>query len=96
MINEKILYALVLVILMLSLGTGYYNKVEDWSYVDSFYFSTITLTTIGYGDLVPTKDSSKIFTSFYSIFGIGIMLYVIGTIISGYLIGKEEFFSSVV
>jgi hypothetical protein len=34
----------------------------------------MTLTTIGYGDLHPTSDFTKLFTMFYSIIGIGIFV----------------------
>lgn len=93
---DRIPYILVLVIILLSIGTVYYNKIENWSYVDSFYFSTMTLTTIGFGDLVPTKTTTKIFTSFYAMFGIGIMLYFLGSIIGGYLSDKESLFNKLI
>jgi voltage-gated potassium channel len=90
--NLKIIYSILLVIILLSIGTMYFHKEENWSYVDSFYFSTMTLTTIGYGDITPTKDKTKIFASFYAIFGIGIVLYVLGSVIGGYLFNKEKLF----
>jgi len=34
----------------IGLGTVIYHFVEGWSWLDSLYFSVITLTTIGYGD----------------------------------------------
>ena len=71
--RKRIIFAFVLVVLLLAIGTVYYNVAEGWSYVDSFYFSTMTLTTIGFGDLTPTTDGAKIVTSFYAIFGIGII-----------------------
>ncbi len=30
-----------------------FSAVEDWTYADSLYFSFISLTTIGFGDIVP-------------------------------------------
>ena len=95
-INLKLLYAVILVIILLSIGTLYYNQIEGWSYVDSVYFSTMTLTTVGYGDLVPTTDASKIFTSVYSVFGIGIMLYLLISVVSQYLLSKEKYFDNVI
>ena len=80
----------------MSLGTIYFNQTENWSYVDSFYFSTMTLTTIGFGDLVPTRDDTKIFTSFYAMFGIGIMLYFLGSVIGGYFSNKERLFERII
>ena len=77
--NERT--TIIIIIALLTIGTFYLHFSEDWSYVDSFYFSTITLTTIGYGDLYPSKDSTKIFISLYAMFGIGIMLYALGSII---------------
>lgn len=84
-LNRNIIYALVIGALLLSAGTAYYHQAEGWSYVDSFYFSTMTLTTIGYGDLVPTTDTSKIVTSIYSIVGIGIILYLATSIALSYI-----------
>jgi hypothetical protein len=40
--------------------------------IDSFYFSTITLATVGYGDFVPTTVAGRTFTIFYVMFGAGI------------------------
>ena len=43
-------------------GTIFYRHVQGWSWIDSLYFSVITLATVGYGDLTPTTEWSKIFT----------------------------------
>lgn len=68
---------LLITVLILISGTLFYSKVEGWRVLDSLYFSVMTLTTIGYGDLHPTTDFSKIFTIFYSIIGIGVFVSLI-------------------
>lgn len=55
-------------------GMVFYHLVEGWSWVDSFYFSVVTLSTVGYGDLSPTTDAAKLFTTLYIIFGISIFI----------------------
>ncbi|MEK6856473.1 MAG: potassium channel family protein [Nanoarchaeota archaeon] len=79
--------SIILLVVFLLVGTFFFHYAEEWSYTDSFYFSTITLTTIGYGDLYPSKDSSKIFVSFYALFGIGFVLYTLGSIIGESIVG---------
>jgi voltage-gated potassium channel len=54
-------------------GTLVYSILEDWSLVDALYFSVVTLTTIGYGDLHPTTDASRLFTILYILSGLGIV-----------------------
>lgn len=68
---------LLVAVLILVSGTLFYNNIEGWSIVDSAYFSVMTLTTIGYGDLHPTTDLSKLFTMFYAIVGIGVFVALI-------------------
>ena len=70
---------LVATIILIS-GTLFYSKVEQWNLLDSAYFCVMTLTTIGYGDLHPTDDFSKLFTMFYSIIGIGVFVTLIAQI----------------
>ena len=59
---------------VLSMGTFFYWRVEHWSLVDSFYFSVVTLATVGFGDLHPSSDVAKLFTAAYIIVGVGILV----------------------
>jgi hypothetical protein len=64
----------MLVILTLAFGTVAYHSIEGWRWLDSLYFSVMTLTTIGFGDFVPATDLGKIFTIVYVFMGLGILL----------------------
>jgi voltage-gated potassium channel len=57
----------------LAIGTFFYANTEGWRLLDALYFSVVTLTTIGYGDLAVTTDAGKVFTIVYSLVGIGII-----------------------
>lgn len=59
--------------LLLFGGTLFYRHVEGWSWLDSLYFSVVTLATIGYGDFAPQTDLGKFFTIFYIIVGFGVV-----------------------
>lgn len=59
---------------MLLIGMFVYHWLEGWSFIDALYFCVITLATIGYGDLTPTTPEAKLFTIFYVINGIGILV----------------------
>jgi hypothetical protein len=58
---------------LLVVGTVGYRLLEDWSWVDAFYFSAVAVTTVGFGDLTPSGDGSKLFTVAYIFAGIGLI-----------------------
>lgn len=78
----------------IALGTAFYKVVESWSWVDSFYFSVTTLTTVGYGDLAPSTTISKLFTTLFIFSGLGIVLTFLQTIAREQ--AKEPFFFRIV
>lgn len=67
-------------IIILFGGALFYHLIEGWSYLDSVYFSAITLTTIGYGDFSPQTDAGKIFTIIYIGIGVGLILTFVNTV----------------
>ena len=42
---------------------------ESYTVVDAFYFSMVTISTVGYGDLTPSSTGFRIFTVFYIFIG---------------------------
>jgi voltage-gated potassium channel len=81
--DPKFRTLVVLVLITLLSGTIFYSWVEGWSVVDALLFSVTTLTTVSYGNLVPTTTISKLFTVIYIFAGISIILGFIDTV------GKE-------
>lgn len=57
----------------LVVGTVAYHYIEGWSWVDAFYFSAVAGSTVGFGDLTPTTDGSKLFTVLYVFSSIAII-----------------------
>ena len=72
----SLLFLGIIIISALFLGTIVFHFLEGWSFVDSFYFVSITATTVGYGDLTPTHPLSKMITVIYALSIVPFVLYV--------------------
>jgi voltage-gated potassium channel Kch len=66
-------YALVFLTTMVLIGGGsvIYHHLMQLTWINAVYFTTVTLATVGYGDIVPKTDATKIFTIFYIFVGVG-------------------------
>ena len=59
---------------LLATGTVFYSLVEGWDPLDALYFSVISLATVGYGDLTPHTAIGKLFTIFFVLAGVGVLV----------------------
>ncbi len=48
--------------------------------MDSFYFTSMTMLTIGYGDITPHTDAGKIASVIFAFIAVGIALYSVNLI----------------
>jgi len=63
------------------------------SMLDAIWWTVATVTTVGYGDIVPVTDTGKIVAIFFMFFGIGVLaifLSVLGTMFYKRRFEKEE------
>ncbi|MBW2964916.1 potassium channel family protein, partial [Candidatus Woesearchaeota archaeon] len=56
--------------------------------IDAAYFTAVTMTTIGYGDIAPTHAVSKLFTIFFIFMGVGVFLFSV-TVIAEHYFGRR-------
>lgn len=70
------IFILVFFVIML-LGTVGFMLVEGLSPVDAFYFSLVTVTTVGYGDIHPATQPGKLLAVVLIICGVGTFLGVV-------------------
>lgn len=89
-IRTSVMSAIFSLVLLIGFGTWAYQQIEGWTFGESFYFSVATLTTVGYGDIHPTTDESRIFTAIYILVGVGIVFAALTNIGSKYLYTQEK------
>jgi hypothetical protein len=73
--------AAVSLVVTIATATVFYAWHEEWSVMDSLYFSMTTGLTIGYGDFAPTTAFSKAFTVVYALTTVGLFVSVTGLLL---------------
>ena len=76
--------AIVLFLGVILLGVLGYSSLFDYTLVDALYMTIITITTVGFGEVHPLTDASKIFTIFMILTSISIYGYLV-SVVSEYL-----------
>jgi len=66
----------MIMISILVLGTSGYMFIEGSNFLDSLYMTVITITTVGFGEVVPLTTAGKYFTILLITVGVGFVLFV--------------------
>jgi voltage-gated potassium channel len=83
-IELHIIIAILIVTILLFAGAIFYHEYENMSWVDAFYLTVATVMTIGYGDLHPTSEIAKIFTTIYAVISVPTFVFCFGIIVEDY------------
>lgn len=70
-------------------GVFGYRIISDYTWVDAFYMTVITITTVGFGTLTPLSPIEKIFTALLILSSIIIVGYAL-SVITEYLLSKNN------
>jgi len=87
--RSKIYTAVLLLVTVLSIGIIGFKIISGYTWIDSIYMTVITITTVGFGEVNPLDDFSKIFTIFLILASIVIVGYAI-TVITEYILSKNN------
>ncbi len=76
----KFLFSVVLIVLSMAVGAGYFYYFESFRWIDALYMAVITISTVGFTEVKALSDSGKVFVIVYIIINLGIFAYTISNI----------------
>lgn len=96
-VHPNLKRVLIFLVLYLTVGTICFYLVRDHikgfktnGILDSVYFCIVTMTTVGYGDLVPDSTPSKILACVFVFSGMALVCLTLSSA-ADYLVEKQEF-----
>ncbi|GKX66018.1 potassium channel family protein [Inconstantimicrobium mannanitabidum] len=83
-------YILIITVVTVFLGAFGISITENKSFADSLWWSFVTITTVGYGDISPATNTGRIIASILMLVGIGFVGMLTGTIATYFLTNKKK------
>ncbi len=77
---KKTLVVGLLFLSIILFGTSGYVIIEECSFLDGLFMTMITITTVGFSEVIPLSPIGKIFTIVLIVLGVGFVMFVFGKI----------------
>lgn len=88
-IKIRFFTAFFVTFVLIVLGTVFFNMIEGWSYINSFYYTVASLTTMGVV-MIPTTETGLLLTSIFSLLGVGVFLFFIAVVSEHFMYRRME------
>lgn len=75
--RRRLLYATGAIVVMIAIGSIGFHLLEGFTWNESVYIATQTVTTVGYGDLTPKTLRGQLFATVFMLVGVGTVLYAL-------------------
>ncbi|RLB85996.1 MAG: potassium channel protein [Deltaproteobacteria bacterium] len=86
--TKHLIYSVLLVIFIVSLGVTGYMIIEGWDLLDALYMTVTTLTTVGYGEVHEMSRIGQMFNILLICIGVTFFLYVAGAVVQFMVEGR--------
>ena len=85
---SRLYLALALLGLSFAVGIGGFMMLENYSAIDALYMTVITASTVGFGEVHPLSDAGRVFVSFYILFNLLVVAYLV-SVLTTYIFDGE-------
>lgn len=90
MINLKASTVILSLLMVIGGGTVFFRVVEGWPWLDSYFFTVVTISTVGYGEIVPVTTLGKLATTGLIFVGLGVFAVAIHQFAHYHMRKREE------
>lgn len=73
--RRGVIFGVILLVLWVVVGTLGFVLIEKWSVLDALYMTVITISTVGFREVLPLSSGGKIFTSLLIVAGLATAIY---------------------
>ncbi|MDE3743963.1 potassium channel family protein [Maribacter polysaccharolyticus] len=87
--RSKIYLAIIMILVVLATGIIGYRLLSDLTWLDAFYMTVITVTTVGFSEVGPLSAEAKVFTVFLIISSVFIFAFAI-SVVTEYILSRNS------
>jgi voltage-gated potassium channel len=85
---KRVSYTFFLIVASTTFGTVGFMLIEGYTFIEAFYMTIITMSTVGFNEVQHLSDPGRLFTSVLIVSNIGIFFYGVTTI-GGFIVEGE-------
>jgi voltage-gated potassium channel len=86
--SKKLRYSLLMLIGIIAFGTFGYYLIENMTLFEAFYMTIITLSTVGFSEVIPLSQAGRAITVVIIVLGISVGAYTIGMLVKALVEGE--------